>query len=93
MKNFMTADITNSIEQAVRNSIKDNLVEASKNKIVSEITNSDCMDTLVDNIVYKENAEFEDTVVKNLMKDVVPKVTKEARTCLTSMCLLDLEAI
>ena len=51
----MTANITNSIEQAVWNSIKDNLVEASTNKTLTEITDSKRMDTLVDNIVHKEN--------------------------------------
>ena len=93
MKNFMTSDITDSIKQAVWNLIMDNLVEASKNKILSEITNSKRMEDLVDNIVHKENAQFEDTVVKKLMKDVVPKVTKEDCAHLTLMCLSDLEAI
>ena len=51
--------------------------------MLTEITDSERMDALVDNIVHKENAQFEDTVVKNMMKDVVPKVTKEAHARLT----------
>ena len=58
LRNFMTANITNSIKQAVQNLIMDNLVEASTTKILSKITKSDRMDALVDNIVHQENAQL-----------------------------------
>ena len=54
MKNFMTADITNSIKHVIRNSIKDNLVEESTNKTLTEITDSERMDALVDNTVTRK---------------------------------------
>ena len=62
----------------------------STDEIMLEITKASYMDSIVNNIVTNEHAQFKEQLVQKLMNTVVPEVAAKARTNLNTACISEI---
>ena len=82
-QNSFLAQLDFNAERAVQNKLKDNLIQASTERILEEIAGSPSIHDLANTIITREEIPLQNSLISNIKSRVIPKLTAEFEKILT----------